>query len=79
MEVNKTDSGQYTQFSPIVLLVIENTASAAEAFTLCLKENRDDVTVIGTTTYGKGSVQVTQYFDDGSALKYTDSIWKSPN
>ena len=78
-EVNKTDKGQYTQFSPIVLLVNENTASAAEAFTLGLKENRDDVTVIGTTTYGKGSMQVTQYFDDGSALKYTDSIWKSPN
>ena len=78
-EVNKTDGGQYTQFSPIVLLVNENTASAAEAFTLALKENRDDVTVIGTTTYGKGSVQVTQYFDDGSALKYTDSIWKSPD
>ena len=37
------------------------------------------MTVIGTTTYGKGSVQVTQYFDDGSALKYTDSIWKSPD
>ena len=78
-EVNKTEGGQYTQFSPIVLLVNENTASAAEAFTLSLRENRDDVTVIGTTTYGKGSVQVTQYFDDGSALKYTDSIWKSPD
>ena len=78
-EVNKTDGGQYTQFSPIVILVNENTASAAEAFTLGMKENRDDVTVVGVTTYGKGSVQVTQYFDDGSAIKYTDSIWKSPN
>ena len=78
-EVNKTDGGEYTQFSPIVILVNENTASAAEAFTLGMKENRDDVTVVGVTTYGKGSVQVTQYYDDGSALKYTDSIWKSPN
>ncbi len=78
-EVNKTGSGQYTQFSPIVILVNENTASAAEAFTLAMKENRDDVTVIGEKTYGKGSVQVTQYYNDGSALKYTDSIWKSPN
>ena len=75
---SKTSVGPYVTFSPIVILVNENTASAAEAFTLGMKENRDDVTVIGVTTYGKGSVQVTQYFDDGSALKYTDSIWKSP-
>ena len=75
---NKTEGGEIGHFSPIVLLVNENTASAAEAFTLGMRENRDDVIVVGTTTYGKGSVQVTQYFDDGSAIKYTDSIWKSP-
>ena len=78
-ETSKTDGGQYTSFGPIVILVDENTASAAEAFTLALSEQRDDVTVIGKTTYGKGTVQITDYFDDGSALKYTHSIWKSPN
>ncbi len=78
-DLSKTEGGQYRQFSPIVILVNENTASAAEAFTLCMKENRNDVTIIGEKTYGKGSVQITQYFEDGSALKYTDSIWKSPN
>ena len=73
-----TAGGMYTQFSPIALLVNSNTASAAEAFTIAMREQRDDVTIVGTTTYGKGSVQITQYYDDGSALKYTDSIWKSP-
>lgn len=76
---SSTTGGMYTAFSPIVILVNENTASAAEAFTLALSEQREDVTVIGTTTYGKGTVQVTQYFSDGSAIKYTDSVWKSPN
>ncbi len=73
-----TDQGQYTSFGPIVLLVNGNTASAAEAFTLAMKEQRDDVTIVGETTYGKGTVQITKYFDDGSALKYTDSKWMSP-
>lgn len=62
----------------IVLLVNGNTASAAEAFTLAMKEQRADVTVIGTQTYGKGTVQVTRGFTDGSALKYTTSKWLSP-
>lgn len=76
---NKTVGGNYTEFSPIVILTNNNTASASEAFTMAMKEQRDDVVVVGMTTYGKGSVQVTQYYDDGSALKYTDSIWKSPD
>lgn len=75
----KTGGGTYTSFGPIVLLVNENTASAAEAFTMAMKEERNDVTIVGTTTYGKGTVQVTQYFDDGSAIKYTNSKWTSPH
>lgn len=75
----KTDGGTYESFGPIVLLVNENTASAAEAFTIAMKEERDDVTIVGTTTYGKGTVQITKYFDDGSALKYTNSKWTSPS
>lgn len=76
----KTKSGQYTNIEKIVILVNENTASAAEAMTLALKENRpEDVTVVGTTTYGKGTAQVTKTFDDGSALKYTTSKWVSPD
>lgn len=61
----------------VVILVNSNTASAAEAFTLCMKEQRDNVTVVGVTTYGKGTVQVTDQFKDGSAIKYTTSKWLS--
>ncbi len=76
---SKTSGGMIEGIENIVILVNENTASAAEAFTLCMKEQRDDVTVVGQTTYGKGSVQVTKYFDDGSAIKYTNALWYSPN
>lgn len=77
MEETRTVSGISYHFSPIVILVDENTASAAEVFTLAIKENRDDVTTVGQKTYGKGTVQITRYFDDGSALKYTTSKWIS--
>ena len=78
-EESRTSGGKYQFVDGIVLLVNESTASASEAFTMAMKEKRDDVTIVGTKTYGKGSVQITRYFDDGSALKYTDSVWKSPN
>lgn len=78
-DVSYTDGGTIDGIGPIVILVNENTASAAEALTIGLKEMRDDVTVIGTTTYGKGTVQITNYFNDGSALKFTTSKWMSPN
>ncbi|MBW9212662.1 MULTISPECIES: S41 family peptidase [Terrabacteria group] len=77
-EVIRTSGKPYENFKQIVLLVNENTASASEVLTLALKEQRKDVTVIGTKTYGKGTVQVSRAFRDGSAIKYTTSKWVSP-
>src|SRR5690606_26233427 len=37
-----------------------------------------NVTVVGETTYGKGSVQITRPFSDGSALKVTTAQWLTP-
>ena len=36
-------------------------------------------TVVGKTTYGKGSVQKLVNFDDGSSLKVTVASWFTPN
>lgn len=74
-----TSSGYTQDYDGIVILINENTASASEVFTLAMKEQRDDVTVVGTTSYGKGTVQITRMFTDGSAIKYTTSKWISPN
>jgi carboxyl-terminal processing protease len=77
-ETLKFDQDQiWNSDGEIVLLVNGNTASAAEAFTLAMKEQRSNVTIVGTTTYGKGTVQVTEQFKDGSAIKYTTSKWLS--
>lgn len=75
---NKTSKDQYSEISPIVVLINQNTASAAEVLTLALREQRDDVTLVGTRSYGKGTVQVSRSFKDGSTIKYTVSKWLSP-
>ncbi|MBR2825792.1 MAG: S41 family peptidase [Solobacterium sp.] len=62
---------------PVVLLMDEDTASAAEAFVLAMKEQYPNVKTLGTQTYGKGTVQITFPFSDGSSLKYTTSKWIS--
>ena len=56
----------------------ENTASCSEAFAAALREHKQ-VKIVGTTTYGKGTVQTLQAFTNGSALKYTTAAWLSPN
>lgn len=72
-------SKTYTNFKKIVLLVNQNTASAAEVFVMCLKEQLPYVTVVGETTYGKGVIQSTTYLLNGGVLKYTTFNWYSPN
>ena len=74
----KTNSNIHNyDFDSIALLVNENTASAAEVLTAALKEQKD-VDVIGKLTYGKGTVQQSIPFRDGSAIKYTVAQWLTP-
>jgi len=63
---------------PIVILVNENTASASEIFTGCLRDYKLAKTV-GVKTYGKGIVQTVLSLGDGSAIKFTISKYYSPN
>ena len=79
VEEIRTTDGMYDNIKKIAILVNKNTASASEVLTMALKEQHKDVTVLGVTTYGKGTVQVSRVFKDGSALKYTTSKWTSPN
>ena len=62
----------------IVVLINENTASAAEILTAALKESYG-ATIVGETSFGKGKVQQTMQLDDGSMVKYTSSYWLTPN
>lgn len=68
----------YDNFKNVVVLINENTASAAEVLSICLKEQHPNAKLVGTTTYGKGVVQTSYYLEDGSAIKVTTSYWTSP-
>ncbi len=63
---------------PLVVLVDEWTASAAEIVTGAIRDNRRGKAV-GTTTFGKGTVQEVIPLDDNSALKLTIAKYYTPS
>ncbi len=63
---------------PIVVLADEFSASGAEVLAAALQDN-GRATVIGETTYGKGTVNVPQPLGDGGALYVTIRHWLTPN
>ena len=64
---------------PIVILVNENTASASEILTASVRENNENVKIVGTTTYGKGIIQTLFKLTDGSGIKLTTNAYYTPN
>jgi len=64
--------------TPLVVLVDGNTASAAEIVTGALQD-RGRAVVIGSRTYGKGSVQEPTTLSDGSAIEFTVGRYLTPS
>jgi carboxyl-terminal processing protease len=71
----KNDGNEPT--CPIVVLVNEGTASAAEIVAGALQDN-DRALIMGTQTFGKASVQTVIPLEDGSALKLTTARYYTP-
>lgn len=64
-----------TRDYPIVVLIDGGSASASEILASCFKDNYKDATIIGTTSYGKGTVQKSQSLKSGNSIKYTTEKW----
>ncbi len=63
---------------PLVILVNRYSASASEILAGALKENKR-ATVVGTRTYGKGTVQSVHSLSDGSGLAVTIARYYPPS
>ncbi len=63
---------------PLVILVNGGSASASEIFSGAVKDHKRGI-LIGTKTFGKGSVQSVINLDDGYGLRYTTAYYYTPD
>ena len=77
-EVTRTN-GDYAEITvPIVVLVDETSASASEVISGAMQDY-DVATLIGETTFGKGTVQNIPQLSNGGGLRITIKRWLTPN
>lgn len=69
--------GGFKVTEPTVVLVDEGSASASEIFAAALKESGNKK-IIGTKTFGKGTVQTVKNLNDKSEIKLTVLKWLTP-
>ncbi|MDX1664487.1 MAG: S41 family peptidase [Candidatus Promineifilaceae bacterium] len=72
-----TDEGMAENI-PMVVLMNEGSASAAEVLAGALRD-RERATLIGTTTFGKGTVQTWHPLSNGGGVRITVARWLTPN
>lgn len=76
-EFTKDKTNAHREY-PIVVLANESSASASEILAAAIKESYGGY-LVGTKTYGKGTVQQTKELSDGSMIKYTVENWLTPD
>ncbi len=76
-EFYATKNGNFQEY-PIVVIVNEGSASASEVVAEALQDSKR-ATILGTNTFGKGSVQTIIRLEDGSGLKLTTAKFYAPS
>lgn len=76
-DVSYEAEGDAVDQIPLVVVVNEGTASASEIVAGAIQDHERG-TLVGGTTYGKGSVQEVVELPDSSALKFTTAAYVTP-
>ncbi len=76
-EPYQAEKQEFIIAEPVIFLTNENSASASEILTAVVKDYQK-AAVVGTNTYGKGSVQSLWQLTDGDVLKITVAKFYSP-
>jgi carboxyl-terminal processing protease len=74
----KSMGGDVLSSVPTAVLIDEGSASASEILAGALRENRDNVTLVGKKSYGKGSVQELIPIGKTMSVKITVARWLTP-
>ena len=72
------EPGDLTDGAPLVVLINDGSASAAEIVAGALQDHRRAV-VMGTDSFGKGSVQTVIPINNERAIKLTTALYFTPN
>lgn len=75
----KSRGGDSLSSLPTVILINQGSASASEILAGALRDNRDNVTLIGKKSFGKGSVQELISVSSDTAVKITVARWLTPS
>lgn len=73
----KANGNDLIKNSPIIVLINNGSASASEIVAGALKDNKRAI-ILGTRSFGKGSVQTVLPLDEKRAIKLTTALYYTP-